>query len=234
MKRNIFVLLIAVLILTGCVVKNGWNNDVTPEKLGRYAESKLCASLVQPAFELASYLFIDEYQVADEETRIRLLMKYNAVGKIHQADADTFVGNYIGEVHTGGRPFDESGWASGWVKSLDGTWTNREGVSLEPLYDESGFLSEIAVSFDGIVEKHNEMQTRLSCQDGAFIISNPLCTDSVDMLFETSEFGASISDLGISFLGTVRIDIFTDSETIDWIILKGTGNSTLDKKTSRD
>lgn len=234
MKQNIFVLLIAILILTGCVVKNGHDNAVTPEKLGRYAESKLCASLVQPAFELASYLFIDEYQVADEETRIRLLMKYNAVGKIHQADAETFVGNYIGEVHTGGRPFAESGWASGWIKSLDGTWTNREGVSLEPLYDESGFLSEIAVSFDGIVEKHNAMQTRLYTQNGAFIMSNPLCVESVDRLYATSAYGASISNTGIRFRGTVRFDIFTDSETIDWIALTATNSNALDSDTSRD
>lgn len=235
MKQNIFVLLIAILILTGCVVKNGHDNAVTSESLTEYAESKLCSSLVLPAYELAAYLFIDEYQVADEAAKAELMEKYNASGKIRLKADDIFFGPVIDEVYTLGLPLSSNKWGSGWNLSSDGkTWTRSDGISIEPIYDENGFLAEMAVSFDGIVDKHNAMQTRLYTQNGVFIMSNPLCVESVDRLYETSAYGASISNTGVRFRGTIRIDIFTDHETIDWIALTATNSNALDSETSRD
>lgn len=224
-----------MLVLTGCVIKDGRDNEVTPGKLAEYGEFMLAVNLNQPAYELAALLFIDEYMDADEETRAEMMKQYNASGKIDILGDSYFDVSYFGQVATGMRPFAENGWNTGWTISSDGkTWTNKKGVEIEPIYDDEGFLAELAVQFEGVVEERLDMKTSLSCPTGPIVFSNPLLVDSVDKLFYCYAFGNSLGDYGITCRGTLRVDIVTDTETIDWIVLTGTGSKTLNSKTSQD
>lgn len=224
-----------MLVLTGCVIRDGRNYELTPGKLTGYAEHMLAINFVLPSYELATYLFIDEYRAEDEETRSELMKKYHTSEKIRQIDDETFHVPYLVEVNTGSRPFAETGWNTGWALSPDGrTWTNKDGVAIEPLYDDEGFLAELAVQFEGVVEERLDMKTSLSCPTGPFVLSNPLLVDDVDKLFYSFAYGNSLSDNGITCRGSFRVDIVTDTETIDWIVLTGTGSKTLISKTSQD
>lgn len=224
-----------MLVLTSCVIRDGRNYELTPGKLTGYAEHMLAINFVLPSYELATYLFIDEYRVADEETRSELLKKYNASEKIRQIDDETFHVPYLVEVNTGSRPFAENGWNTGWVLSSDGkTWTNKIGVEIEPIYDDEGFLGKLAVKYEGVVEERLDVKTSVSCPDGPFVFSNPLLVDSVDKLFYSFAYGNSLGDNGITCRGSFRVDIVTDTETIDWVVLSGVGSKTLNAKTSRD
>lgn len=235
MSKNIFVLLIVVLGLSSCVIKDGRDNEVTPGKLAEYGEFMLAVNLNQPAYELAALLFIDEYMDADEETRAEMMKQYNASGKIDILGDSYFDVSYFGQVATGMRPFAENGWNTGWTLSSDGkTWTNKKGVEIEPIYDDEGFLAELAVQFEGVVEERLDMKTSLSCPTGPIVFSNPLLVDDVDKLFYSFAYGNSLSDNGITCRGSFRVDIVTDTETIDWVVLTGTGSKTINAKTSRD
>lgn len=235
MRKNIFVLLIVVLGLSGCVIKDGRDNEVTPGKLAEYGEFMLAVNLNQPAYELAALLFIDEYMDADEETRADMMKQYNASGKIDILGESYFDVSYFGQVATGMRPLAENGWNTGWTLSSDGkTWTNKKGVEIEPIYDDEGFLGKLAVKYEGVVEERLDVKTSVSCPDGPFVFSNPLLVDSVDKLFYCYAFGNSLGDSGITCRGKFRVDICSDSETIDWVVLSGVGSKTLNAKTSRD
>lgn len=227
--------MIVVLGLSSCVIKDGRDNEVTPGKLAEYGEFMLAVNLNQPAYELAALLFIDEYMDADEETRAEMMKQYNASGKIDILGDSYFDVSYFGQVATGMRPFAENGWNTGWVLSSDGkTWTNKKGVEIEPIYDDEGFLAELAVQFEGVVEERLDMKTSLSCPTGPIVFGNPLLVDSVDKLFYCYAFGNSLGDYGITCRGTLRVDIVTDSDTLDWVVLTGTGSKTINAKTSRD
>lgn len=227
--------MIVVLGLSSCVIKDGRDNEVTPGKLAEYGEFMLAVNLNQPAYELAALLFIDEYMDADEETRAEMMKQYNASGKIDILGDSYFDVSYFGQVATGMRPFAENGWNTGWTISSDGkTWTNKKGVEIEPIYDDEGFLAELAVQFEGVVEERLNMKTSLSCPTGPIVFGNPLLVDSVDKLFYCYAFGNSLGDYGITCRGTLRVDIVTDSDTLDWVVLTGTGSKTINAKTSRD
>lgn len=227
--------MIVVLGLSSCVIKDGRDNEVTPGKLAEYGEFMLAVNLNQPAYELAALLFIDEYMDADEETRAEMMKQYNASGKIDILGDSYFDVSYFGQVATGMRPFAENGWNTGWTISSDGkTWTNKKGVEIEPIYDDEGFLAELAVQFEGVVEERLDMKTSLSCPTGPIVFGNPLLVDSVDKLFYCYAFGNSLGDYGITCRGTLRVDIVTDSDTLDWVVLTGNGSKTINAKTSRD
>ncbi len=230
--RRFLVFVFALSCFCGCVIEKGELNSVTSDELKEYGDARVVRNIVQPSNELATYLFIDEYRVLDDEQRAVLADKYGLSGKVSQQDEQTFkIGNY-GIVMTAGKSFAETGWRTGWKMTGLDQW-RKDGVDVTVIRDSEGLITGFTVFSEPSteVDRHYK-RIGVSFPDGPVTVNNTLkyCFDKYSL-----ESG-NLYNNGylIKISGKVRIEIYELTRLLDWVEITSNENGVRSYKTSRD